>query len=86
MERRVEEQKWLFLFDNAEAFTVLLSKLEVVKEEFSLKDLFRPRQGMAKKKEYWGYYWAVHMRSNDLGVFENDQNPSGYIISKLTLH
>ena len=51
---------------------MLLSKFEVVKDEFNLNDLFKPRSGMAKKNEYWGYSWAVHMRSNDLGVFEND--------------
>jgi len=46
---------------------VELSKFDPVKEEFSLKDLLRPRSGTVKKNEYWGYSWAVHRRSRDFG-------------------
>lgn len=53
-----------------EELSVLLSKFEPVKEEFSLKDLLSPLSGTVKKKEYWGYYWAVQALSRDLGLLE----------------
>jgi len=61
----------VFRFVCEEEFNVLLSKLEPVKDELSLNDLLSPLSGTVKKKEYWGYYWAVHDLSKDLGLLEN---------------
>ncbi len=60
----------LFLFVCDVAFNVLLSKLELVNDEFKVIDLFRFRSFDAKKNGYWGYYWTVHGRSRHFGLFE----------------